>query len=118
MSTFKERIAELFELAKDTDPKLTQIEFAQKCGASRSQFTGWLSGQGSPNPDMLRRIAITWNVSVDWLVGNSNVRTPLTTMALHRSDDPMTDLPPEAIRSIEEFKELMRLKYKIKKPTE
>jgi transcriptional regulator with XRE-family HTH domain len=113
---FKDRIADLFELEKDRNPKITQEEFAKKCGASRSQFTGWLSGNGSPNPDMLRQIAIVWNVSVDWLVGKTDIKRPIEINAAHRADDLISDLPPEAIERIEEFKELMRMKYG-KKPT-
>jgi len=114
-NTFKDRIAELFEIEKDRNPKMTQEEFAKTCGASRSQFTGWLSGQGSPNPNMLREIATAWNVSTDWLVGKTKVRNSIDTIAAHRTDDLMGDLPPEAEERVLEFIELMKIKHGKKK---
>ena len=112
---FKDRIAELFEIEKDLNPKITQEEFANLCGASRSQFTGWLSGQGSPNPKMLRRISEAWNVSADWLVGKTNVKRPIETLAAHRTDNIMGNLPPEAEERVLEFIELMKIKHGKKK---
>ncbi|WP_378955424.1 helix-turn-helix domain-containing protein [Pelosinus sp. sgz500959] len=110
-NVFKERIAELFENEKDRNPKMTQEEFAGICGASRSQFTGWLSGQGSPNPNMLRKIATAWNVSTDWLVGKTDIRQPIETIAAHRTDNIMDGLPPEAEERVLEFIELMKIKH-------
>jgi len=54
-------------------------------------------------------LAHRFNVTTDWLLGCDAVETTTpapTTIEL------TNDLPPEAIRSIEEYIELIRLKYK------
>lgn len=76
--SFKDRINILWEEAKDNNYKLTQKEFAQKFSATRSQLQGWLSGAGEPDSEMLKTIARTYNISVDWLIGNTDVRYVIT----------------------------------------
>ena len=83
---------------------------------------------------MLIKISDTFKVSVDWLVGNTSDPThpavkgalrdcdraqdqsDVATLCLSRADNPDSDLPEEALKQLEEYKELLRLKYKIKKP--
>lgn len=114
MASLKDRIYELWEEEKDKDYKLTQEEFAAKFGATRNQLKGWIAGVGEPNSVMLKRIATTFNVSVDWIVGNSDVRNPITTIAAHRTDSAFADLPETAQKSVAEFIELMKIKHGIK----
>ena len=66
--------------------------------------------------DALEKLADYFEVSIDYLLGKTNFRNHIETIALHRVGDPKDDLPQEALDKIEEFKELMRLKYQ-KKPT-
>lgn len=110
-TAFQERIEKLWEEAKDKNYQLTQEEFAASFGATRNQLKGWISGAGEPKTKMLKAIAIKCEVSTSWLVGETDIRTPIKTIAAHRTDDPMDDLPPEALEKVEEFKELMRMKY-------
>jgi transcriptional regulator with XRE-family HTH domain len=110
-SLFKERFNILYE-----ESSMTQEEFGKMFNASKSQVFHWRNGSGEPDTATLAAIATTCNVTIDWLVGKSNTRTQIQTVAAHRTDDPMSDLPPEALERVEEFKELMRLKYG-KKPT-
>lgn len=109
---FGERLSRLRE-----EKKLTQVELAKLTEISRSRLSLYEINKREPDNDTLRKLADFFNVTTDFLLCRTNYRTPEFTEALHRTDDPMDDLPPEARRSIEEFKELMRLKYK-KKPTE
>ncbi len=74
MSSFKERINQLWEEAKDQDHTLSQEEFAKEFKATRSQLRGWLSGAGEPDTEMLKFIAHKSRVSVDWLIGHTNIR--------------------------------------------
>jgi len=69
MTTFKERIYELWEKAKDENYKITQTEFAAQFGATRNQLKGWIAGTGEPNSEMLKKIAERYNVSTDFLLG-------------------------------------------------
>lgn len=74
MATFKDRINTLFDEAKDKNYRITQKEFAQIFGASRSQLQGWLVGAGEPDSELMKIIAEKSNVSVSWLTGESDVR--------------------------------------------
>lgn len=109
-SLFRKNFNVLYE-----ESGLSQEDFGKKFKASKSQVFHWRNGSGEPDTLTLMTIASACNVSVDWLLGKTNIRTPIEVIAAHRTDDLMNDLPPEAIRSIEEFKELMRIKYS-KKP--
>lgn len=93
--------------------KLTRSEMSEKTRSSQDQIYNWESGRGEPDSEMLKQIADTFDVSVDWLVGKSNLRSPRpTTIALSRSDDPDSDLPDEALKQIEDFRAFIRQKYK------
>jgi len=100
---------------------LTQAELAQKLNVSDATSNRYEKGQRRPDPDMLRRLAETLDVSLDYLVARKDVvaescaRYGYETEAAHRKDDPMADLPPEAMRSLEEFKEYILRKYGKKK---
>ena len=108
---FKERFNKLYE-----ESGLSQEDFGKTFKASKSQVFHWRNGSGEPDTVTLVEIAKSCDVSIDWLVGKSNIRTPIETIAAHRTDDPTNELPPEAIKSIEDFKAYIRAKY-CKKPT-
>lgn len=112
MATFQERINQLYEEAKDTNYKLTQTEYAAQFGATRNQLKGWLDGRGEPNSEMLKLIAKLHGVSVSWLVGESDVRNFTEPTSAHRIAINIDHLPPEAIQSIEEYIELLQIKYR------
>lgn len=52
---------------------LTQKEFADKIGASTVSISSYEIGAKTPSLDMLLTIAKTFNVSIDWLCGISDV---------------------------------------------
>lgn len=111
-SVFQNRINMLYQNAKDADYTLTQEAYANRLGTTRNALRGWLRGSGQPDADGFAKIATVENTTVDWLVGKSDIKSPVQTIAAHRTDDPMSDLPPEAIQSIEDFKKFVREKYK------
>jgi transcriptional regulator with XRE-family HTH domain len=76
MASFKDRINNLWEDAKDDDYRTTQKQFADKFGATRSQLQGWLIGAGEPDSEMMKTIATRSGVSVDWLIGLTDLRKP------------------------------------------
>lgn len=103
------------------------------------------SKEREPNPHMLQRIADYFGVSVDYLLGRTDdprlyrreaqdklgvsdkitvekrnqkgevVETRVSTEALHKEGSYDDELPPEAIKQLEDFKEFLRQKYR-KKP--
>lgn len=97
MSNFKERYRLLWE-----ESGMSHADFGEKLGISNAQSFRYASGGGEPKTEMLVKIANKCNVSLDWLLGLSDIRTPIDTVAAHRTGQ-QQDLPPEAIKSIEAF---------------
>lgn len=68
---FKDR---LVQLRKEFG--LTQIEFAEKIGFSRTAISAWEIGRNEPSNEDTIKIANFFNVSVDYLIGKSNIKNP------------------------------------------
>ncbi|MDT2884902.1 helix-turn-helix transcriptional regulator [Lactococcus lactis] len=69
MSVFAERLK---ELRKEKD--LTQNEFAERLGIKQNSYSDWENGKSEPNIKMLEKIAVFFDVSIDYLVGIKNER--------------------------------------------
>ena len=54
---------------------LTQVDVAGKLGISQQAYASWERGIKKPTQENLVKIAQVLNVSVDYLVGNSEERT-------------------------------------------
>jgi len=106
---FKDRFNILYE-----ESGLSQEDFGKKFKASKSQVFHWRNGSGEPDTRTLIEISTSCNVSVDWLVGKSNYRSPIITEAAHRTDDPSLELPEEARKSLEDFKKFICEKHGIR----
>ena len=63
---FSERLKDLRKQAG-----LTQVDVAEKLGISQPAYASWERGVKKPTQENLVKIAQTLNVSVDYLVGNS-----------------------------------------------
>lgn len=100
MSNFKTRITQLWEEMKDHDYRTTQEDFAGLFGATKNQLKGWLRGSGEPNSELMKTIARVSNVSVDWLVGNTDTRT-LDQANPHSYDEKIKKLTPDIRRAID-----------------
>ena len=51
------------------DNSLTQQEFAETIGVKQSLVSEWLKGKAKPGYDMLRKMALSFNVSADYFLG-------------------------------------------------
>ena len=67
---FSERLKDLRKQAG-----LTQVDVAEKLGISQPAYASWERGVKKPTQENLVKIAQILNVSVDYLVGNSEERT-------------------------------------------
>lgn len=61
---FKEILKEFLE-----NKNLTQVAFAQKVGVKQSQVSEWLKGKAKPGYDILKSIALSFDISADYLLG-------------------------------------------------
>lgn len=101
------------------EKKLTQRQLASKLQISQSTVALYETGNREPDIDTLEKIADFFDVTLDYLAGRTDhpkefLKYPGETLAFHRSDDPMDDLPPEAQKEVEQFKAYIRHKYRQK----
>ena len=67
---FSERLKDLRKQAN-----FTQVEVAEKLGISQPAYASWERGAKKPTQENLIKIAQVLNVSVDYLVGNSEEKS-------------------------------------------
>lgn len=77
MANFQERINELFAMEQDRNYKTTQEDFAEKLGVTYNQLSGWMNGRSLPRFDTIPRIAKKAGVSSSWILGETEVPTPV-----------------------------------------
>ncbi len=73
----------------------------------KSTVSQWENGR-FPHATIIIELARRFNVTTDWLLGCDTTEITTTTPTA----EPADNLPAEAIRSIEDYIELIRLKYK------
>ena len=82
---------------------LNQAELASQLRVDRTTYAHWELDRRRPELNSLIQMADFYDISLDYLVGRKGV-----TAAASRTDDPMSDLPPEARKSVEDFIEFVR----------
>ena len=62
---------EFKDILKDflEEKSLTQVAFAKSIGVKQSQVSEWLKGKAKPGYDMLKNMALAFNVSADYFLG-------------------------------------------------
>lgn len=65
---FKEILKEFL-----TENNLTQVGFAKVVGVKQSQVSEWLKGKAKPGYDMLKNMALSFNVSADYFLGINEI---------------------------------------------
>jgi len=103
----------LRELRRARD--LRQQDVAESLKLTASAIGMYERGRRDPDSETLQQLADFFGVSTDYLLGRTEVRGLVETAATSRSDGYDKKLPPEALKSIEEFKEFIRRKYGPKK---
>lgn len=111
MSIFSERLQ---GIRKKAD--LSQKEFGFRIGSSRDQISNWEQGRGEPNTETIRKIADLFGITTDYLFGRTDDPHGLKvqTIAAHRTDDPTKMLPPDAQKSLDDFKKYLFEKHGLK----
>lgn len=51
---------------------LTQTQFAAKIGVKQSQVSEWLKGKAKPGYDILKQMALAFNITADYFLGIIN----------------------------------------------
>lgn len=95
--------------------KLTQTDVANVLGVERSTYGKYETGDSSPDYEKLIQLAEFFDVSVDYLLGKTDIPTPIETIAAHHDGEEWTE---EELEEIERFKEFVRMKRQQKKTQE
>ena len=106
MMLFGERLKNLRE-----QKNITREELAKDTCVSYWALSKYETNDREPDFETLKRFASYFEVSVDYLLGRTNIKSPIETIAFHRTDDPMSDLPEDARKSVEEFIAFVKKKY-------
>ena len=110
MPSFGERLREL-----RIEKNLTQEELASYFGLNKTRISQYELNKRQADDEMKKKLAQYFNVSLDWLLGLTNVRNYTednnATIALHSNTD-YDDLPDEARKEINNFIEFIKQKYK------
>lgn len=91
-----------------TEHKVSQAEIARVLGVAQSVYARYETGERKPSYETLVSLAAYFGVSTDYLLGTSGERRPAESVAAITDDD----LPQEAIKELESYKEFLRQKYK------
>jgi transcriptional regulator with XRE-family HTH domain len=83
MSTIGDRIKQL-----RTENNLTQEEFGKIFSIVKSTVSMYESNKSTPDDELKKKIANYFNVTLDWLMGNTDVRNPADEITDAVSDDP------------------------------
>ncbi|MGE5544680.1 MAG: helix-turn-helix domain-containing protein [Bacillota bacterium] len=96
--------ARLVELRKKKG--LSQAALSKQLGINRSTYAEWEIGRRRPELDSLIKLAEFYGISTDFILGLDRA----SRAAGH--DDSLSDLPEEARKSVEEFIEFVRNRYR------
>lgn len=88
--------------------KVNQSEVAEFLNIDRSTYGKYETGDSSPDYDKLIKLADYFGVSIDYLLGRTDIKKAPETIAAHREGE--GDWTEEELQSIEEFKEFVRMK--------
>lgn len=95
---------------------LTQPQMADKVGIHLTQVRRYESGDAQPSLEILKRIAVTFSVSADWLIFEEHERGPSDDLALRF--EAVSVMPDDERRVIKALLDGMILKYQAKQITE
>lgn len=106
----------LKELRKER--KLTQTELGNKINVTKVSISGYENGNRSPDTDTLQRLADYFDVTTDYLLGRSNVRSYTTQRTISPQHEQLIDFftrlddePDNMLAALDQFE----LYYKLYK---
>jgi len=92
------------------DKGLNQLELSKLLNIGNSTLSQYESGQRTPSDDIKIKLSKIFDVSIDYLIGNSNIKNPynhIETIAAHHDSEEWTE---KELEEIEKFKEFVRMK--------
>ncbi|MCQ4921515.1 helix-turn-helix domain-containing protein [Tissierella carlieri] len=105
MSNFSDRLKEL-----RTEKGILQRELADYLKVSRVTITQYETGNRSPDDEIKKKIAEYFNVSLDYLMGASDIRNPYQDKVIKKDEPTFPDefsTPEEAVKFLLEQNVIM-----------
>ena len=99
------------------EKKLKQINIANILNVSRSTYGHYETGHAVPNKVSMEKLSDFYDVSVDYLLGRTNEKkltksdNAIVAKAFSLRND-IDKLPQEALDKIDEYIDLIKMKYK------
>lgn len=96
---------------------LSQEELGMKFNLAKSTISQYELGKRTPDSAMLERLADFFDVTVDYLLGRSDIKNPYTDNTILIKDPShyylldKSGLPEEAVRQIDEYIAFIKQKY-------
>ena len=94
---------------------MTKKEVAELLQIDQSTYGKYELGKREPDAEMLQKLADIFGTSVDYVLGRTNIKTPIETIAAHHDGEEWTQ---EELEEIERFKEFVRMKRQQRKKNE
>lgn len=92
---------------------LTQPQMADKVGIHLTQVRRYESGEAQPSLDILKRIAVTFNVSADWLIFEDGEREPQDELKL--KFEAIKQMDEEEMKSVTSILDALILKHQARR---
>ncbi|GAB7198504.1 hypothetical protein OS11_47870 [Dickeya oryzae] len=92
---------------------LTQPQMADKVGIHLTQVRRYESGEAQPSLDILKRTAITFNVSTDWLIFEDGEREPQDELKL--KFEAIRQMDEDELKTVTSVLDAMILKHQAKR---
>ena len=94
-----------------TEHNRTQKEMAEMLGIDRTTYSKYESGASEPNIEMLSKLADFFSVSLDYLVGNSEIKTALVLQDTSAEDGPNVKRLKKLFTELTEEQQAELLRY-------
>ncbi|MCT4564998.1 MAG: helix-turn-helix domain-containing protein [Maledivibacter sp.] len=109
MEKFVKRLQILLE-----EKNINQKELANYVDVTEVTISRYMNGERKPRIEIINKIAEVLDTTTDYLLGRSDIKNSeenkVITRAFHSLD--IDGLPDEAIKEVEKYVELIKLKYK------
>lgn len=92
---------------------LTQPQMADKVGIHLTQVRRYESGETQPSLDILKRIAVTFNVSADWLIFEDGEREPQDDLKM--KFEAIKQMDEEELKSVTSILDALILKHQARR---
>jgi transcriptional regulator with XRE-family HTH domain len=93
---------------------LTQTALGNLINASKTTISNYETGYSSPDIETLGKLADVLETTTDYLIGRSEIRNLQSVKVAETKNShgfDINELPEEAIKQVEEYIELIKLKY-------